>query len=235
MPVDRMCRIESQSFRILFLRRPRQPLPLTVRSCRCGRLLDSFGHHRSACLVAGVLGTRGFPLENATARICREGGGRVRTNVLVRDMDIGAFNPHDTRRLDVVVDGLPLFRARKPPWTPHWFAFSREKESQTSVCQRQRSGNHCSTETERRRYPELTGVNVRARLVVLAAEVGGRFSTETSHFLNGLASAKVRATSPAGPPKPRASRLDSSVECNAWLHSCPGLRCVSPRSGAHWS
>ena len=61
MPVDRMCRIESQTFRILLLRRLRQPLPLTEHSCRCGRLLDSFGHLRSACLVAGVLWTRGFP------------------------------------------------------------------------------------------------------------------------------------------------------------------------------
>ena len=34
----------------------------------------------------------------------------MRTNVLVWDMDIGVFNPLDTRRLEVVVDGLPLFR-----------------------------------------------------------------------------------------------------------------------------
>ena len=46
LPVDRMCRIESQSFRILLLRRLR------------GRLFDTFGHHWSACLVAGVLGEK---------------------------------------------------------------------------------------------------------------------------------------------------------------------------------
>ena len=56
MPIDRVSRIDSQSFRLLFLRRLRQPLPLTARSCRCGRLLDCLGHHRSACPVAGVLG-----------------------------------------------------------------------------------------------------------------------------------------------------------------------------------
>ena len=77
-PVDRLSRIESQPFQILLLRRLRQPLPLTVHSCRCGRLHDSLGHHRSACPVAGVLETRGFPLESAAARVCREGGGRVR-------------------------------------------------------------------------------------------------------------------------------------------------------------
>ena len=51
----------------------------------------TLGHHRSACAVAGVLGRRGFPLENAAARICREAGGRVRTNVLVRDLDLHAI------------------------------------------------------------------------------------------------------------------------------------------------
>ena len=43
-------------------------LPFTARRCRCGRLLDSYGHHRAACAV-GVLGRRGFVLETAAARI----------------------------------------------------------------------------------------------------------------------------------------------------------------------
>ena len=192
MQVDRMCRIESQSFRILHLRRLRQPLPLTEHSCRCGRLLDSFGHHRSACPVAGVLGTRGFPLENAAARICREGGGRVRTNVLVRDMDIGAFNPLDTRRLEVVVDGLPLFRgAQIAVDTTLVCPLTREGRARPR-CANVSGAAITAARRRKERYPELTGENARARLVVLAAEVGGRFSAETSHFLKGLASAKVR-------------------------------------------
>ena len=40
-----------------------------------------------ACPEAGVLGMRGFPLECAAAQVCKEGGARVSTNVLVRDMD----------------------------------------------------------------------------------------------------------------------------------------------------
>ena len=43
-----------------------------------------------------------------------------------------------------------------------------------------------------RRYPESVGDRGRAQLVVLAGEVGGRFSAETAQFLTGLASAKVR-------------------------------------------
>ena len=114
LPVDRAFRIDSQPFRILFLRRLRMPLLLTAHSCWCSRLLDSLGHHRFACPVAGVLGRRGFPLENAAARICREAGGRVRTNVLVQDLDLHAINNFDSRRLQVIVDGLSLFRA--PLW-----------------------------------------------------------------------------------------------------------------------
>ena len=39
-----------------------------------------------------VLGRRGFAVESAIARICREGGARVSTNVFMRDLDLGAFN-----------------------------------------------------------------------------------------------------------------------------------------------
>ena len=50
--------------------------------------LDSYGHHRAACGEARVLGGRGFPVETAVARVCTEGGGRVSTNIMVRDMDV---------------------------------------------------------------------------------------------------------------------------------------------------
>ena len=45
----------------------------------------------------------------AAASMCREGGARVTTNVLVRDMDVAA-DPGDARKLEVVADGLPMFR-----------------------------------------------------------------------------------------------------------------------------
>ena len=99
-----------QEFRVLFLRRLWQPLPMSSFTCRCGRPLDSRGHHRAACPLAGVLGRRGFSLESAAARVCREAGGRVTTNVRVQDMDLLPLHHLDNRRLEVVVDDLPLFR-----------------------------------------------------------------------------------------------------------------------------
>ena len=73
-PSNDATRIESHLFRVLLLRRLRLPLPPVSRTCRCGRPLDSFGHHRAACSRAGVLGRRGFAVESIGARICREGG-----------------------------------------------------------------------------------------------------------------------------------------------------------------
>ena len=64
-----------------------------------------------------MLGRRGFPLECAAAQICREAGARVATNVLVRDMDLAAFNALDSRRLEVVADGLTLWHGAQ--WSLH--------------------------------------------------------------------------------------------------------------------
>ena len=110
-----LTRIELALFRVLLLRRLSLLLPLTVRSCQCGRLLDAFGHHRTACSRSGVLGRRGFSLESAAARVCREAGGRVATNSLVCDLDLGTLDARDARRLDVMVDG-----EHSSPST-HWF------------------------------------------------------------------------------------------------------------------
>ena len=52
---------------------------------------------------AGVLASRSS-WEFAAAQVCRE-GGRVSMNVFVRDLDL----PVARMRLEVVVDGLPLF------------------------------------------------------------------------------------------------------------------------------
>ena len=48
-------------------------------------------------------------MESVMARICREAGARVRTNVMVCDLDLGAFDQLDGRRLEIIADGLPLW------------------------------------------------------------------------------------------------------------------------------
>ena len=74
-----------------------------------------------------------------------------------------------------------------------------------------------------RTYPELSGADGRARLVVLAAEVGGRWSEETRKFLGALATAKARSAPAMLQPSVRA----------AWLHRWRSLlACTAARSFA---
>ena len=121
------------------------------------------------------------------ARICWEAGGRVTTNVLVRmQQTLGDWR---------VADGLPLFGG-----------------AQLAVDTTIVSTLHANGEPRRvhvdgvalaalrqrkeRRYPELVGRRGRARLVVLAVEVRGRWSQETQRFLSSLARAEARSVPP---------------------------------------
>ena len=58
LPTSRVTKIESQPFRLLLCRRLRLPIPVSSRTCRCGRRLD---HHRAGCSGAGVWRGGGSP------------------------------------------------------------------------------------------------------------------------------------------------------------------------------
>ena len=186
-----MTRIDPAPFRALLLRRLRLPLPLSVCSL-CGRQLDALGHHRAACATAGVL-RRGWALESVAARVCREGGARVRSNVFVRDLDLAEFNRFDARRLEVVADGLPLYGgAQLAIDTTMVSPLHRDGKARRGTARTDGKALDEARKWKERTYPELPGEGSRARLVVLGAEVGGRWSQETVDFLSSLAWAKVR-------------------------------------------
>ena len=219
-PTSRLTWFDSQTFRVLLLRRLHLPLSLSARACQCGRPLDAFGHHRSACATSGVLGRRGFPLESAAARVCREAGPGVRTNVMVRDLDPLPRDRVDNRRLEVVADGLSL----------HGGAQLAIDTTLVSPLARDGSVKRGADRTDgavlgrkERTYPELAGVGGRATLVVLAAEVGGRWSQEFRQFLLSLASAKALS----------APYLLQSKAKAGWFHrwSCL-LGCTAAKSFA---
>ena len=186
-------RIDPHLFRTLHLRRLRLPLLLSKRTCRCGRPLDSRGHHRAACARAGVLGRRGFAVESVAARICREGGARVVTNMMVRDMDLAAPNPNDSRRLEIVADGLPLFGgAQLAIDTTLVSVLHCDGSARAGVAHVDGAAVAVARRRKERTYPELVGQRARTRLVVLAGEVGGGWSGETRSSLCQLAKAKAR-------------------------------------------
>ena len=221
-PASPISRFDSSVFRVLLLRRFWLPLPPSTRKCRCGRLLDVRGHHRAACAVVRVLGRRGYPLESAAARVCREAGARVSSNVLVRDLDILPLDRQDGRKLEVVADGLPLFHGAQ-------LAIDTTIVSPLRADGTPRPGSHArggvalraARRAKTRTYPELTGDVGRARLVVLATEVGGRWSEETDVFLRQLAKAKARAA-----PVPLQTR-DRAAWLQRWRTI---LACYSARS-----
>ena len=158
------------------------------------RPLDPCGHHRATCQVAGVLGRRGFPIENAVARVCRKAGGRVTTNVRVQDMDIPPGAAVDNRRLEVVVDGLPLFHGAQLAMdatmvSPHW----RDGTARRQCAITDGAALTQARRRKERTYPELAQVHGRARLVVMACEVGGRWSGEALSFVHSLLKAKARS------------------------------------------
>ena len=146
------------------------------------------------------------------------------TNVWVRDMDLGEFNALDVRRLEVVADGLSLWRgAQLAIDTTLVSPLSRDGSAS------RRAANHDGAALQRARrrkeamYPELSGEGGRARLVVLAAEVGGRLSVETAQFLSALAKAKAQSA---------PHLLQGRVEA-AWLRRWSAtLACSAARSFA---
>ena len=85
----------------------------------------------------------------------------------------------------------------------------------------------CGIDPGRRRkertYPELSGAHGRARLVVLACEVGGRWSSVTQAFLRqqGQDSPSSRSS------HQRQVGLVVEVELDSGLCQCPRLRTVS--------
>ena len=201
LPSSPLTRFHPALFRVLLQRRLALPLPLTFRSCRCGRPLDAFGHHRAACFKSGVLARRGFAVESAAARVCREAGARVATNLFVRDMDLGVTSGRDgfgsakregqQRRLEVVADGLPLFGGVQLALdTTLVSEVQGDGEPTKGVADRDGVGLRRARRCQEQTYPELV------QPVVFGLEVGGRWSKEARVFVQLLARAKARSEPP---------------------------------------
>ena len=139
-----------------------------------------------------MLGRRSFALESAAARESRRRRQSV-LHVIVRDLDLRAPDVHDGRRLKIA-EGLPLFgRAQLALDTTLASALHCDGSARPHAADV--VGVALSPRRRRKEltYPELVGPRSRARLVVLAGEVGGRWSAETMSFLGLLAKARARS------------------------------------------
>ena len=125
------------------------------------------------------------------ARICKDAGGRVRTNLMVRDMDVPAPVAVDSRRLVVVVDGLPV---RGGPQvavdTTLVCTLHRDGVPRRGAAERDGVALQLARRKKESTYPEFFGPRRRAHLVVVPIEVGGRWSEETRGLLSALTRAR---------------------------------------------
>ena len=224
LPTAPEFRMPSSHMRVLLLRRLRQPLSLAPRTCRCGGALDPLGDHRAACPTAGVLGARGAPLEWAAARVCRETGARVASNVMIRDMNLDA-PATDARRIEVLANGLPLWQgAQAAVDTTLVSPLTRDGAPRPGADRTAGSAVAAAANRKwRETYPEMA-VARRCKLVVVGIEVGGRFGAEAAAFLRKLAVARAREV---------PARLRSATR-QASLHRWMGmLATAAQRALAH--
>ena len=165
---------------------------------------------------------RGFALESAVARVCREAGARVSVNVFLRDLDlpVGAM---DQRWIEVIVEGLPVFHGAQLAIDATLVSPLRADGEPHRRCPFEDGvALTLARRRKERTCPELTGSG-RAKLVVIAGETGGRFSEETQTFLRLLAQAKTRSI-----PKVLRARARQS-----WLHRWGSiLSCAAARAFA---
>ena len=112
-------------------------------------------------------------MESGVARVCRKGGARVSTNIMVRDMDFAVPNPADSRRIEVLADGLALFGGVQLAIDTLVSPLHADGSARPGAAQNGGVALRVARRRKERRYPELSGHNNRCRLVVLAGEVGG--------------------------------------------------------------
>ena len=103
---------------------------------------------------------------------------------------------HDARRLEIVAEGLPLYGgAQLAVDTTLLSAHHCDGTATPGAAHVDGAALVVARRRKERAYPELVGPRSRAKLVVLAGEVGGRWSEETATFLRLLAVARARSES----------------------------------------
>ena len=127
-------------------------------------------------------------MESALARICREGGGRVATNRMIRDLDLAVPIAGDARRIEFIVDDLALEVLNcmsELMVCPAKASVARDGVPLTTARQR-----------KQRTYPELSGHWHWCRLVCLGHR-SRRWSLETRDFLRALARDRAQSEPPS--------------------------------------
>ena len=187
--------IQPETFRALTLERLRLPLHVTDAQCECGAPVDHLGRHRGACTHSDHLKPIPITPERTLVRVCREAGALFRFNVKLRDMNV-AVPADDDRAIEVWASGLPMQHVAQ-------LAIDITLRSATSANGLpQRNAAHIDGAVLTRaradkeaKYAELVGGN-QCFLVVVALEIGGRWSGDAVEFIDMMAVAPRAGGSP---------------------------------------
>ena len=116
--------------------------------------------------------------------------------MFLRDIDL-PLPVGDARRLEILVDGLPLRgEAQLAVDTTLVCALHEDGRPRRRAAEQDGVAIEVAERRKISTYPELVGPHSRAKLVVLALEVGGRWSEQTCAFLSQLADTRARQETP---------------------------------------
>ena len=158
----------------------------------------------------------------------REAGARVRLNTMVRDLDLLPGALLDNLRLEVVADGLPLFNGAQLAIDTTMVSGVRGDGTARRGAQHT-SGTAIMSARRRKEltHPELSGDEGRARLMVLATEVGGQMVPGGTSVLGRAGKGQVpRGTTSIA--RQCEGGLVAQVELSLRLH-CGSVFCAVPR------
>ena len=125
VPSSPPTRFAPQLFRVLLLRRLWLALPLASFLPVWPSTRRPWPPPRSV-FESGSLGESGFSLKSAAARVCREAGARVSTNLFVRDLDLPIAIVWRSLRTGFRCSAEPNW-----PSIPRWFRRCRQMADRT--------------------------------------------------------------------------------------------------------
>ena len=159
--------------------------------CKCGAWGVAALAGNTTHLRSGRLRSRPVAPERTLARICREAGANVRTNVMLRDMNI-TESALDERKVEVLASGLPLNHgAQLAIDITLRSALTTHGTASGSAARVDGAGFPEARRDKEAKDHELVE-GTRYLLVVVAIETGGRWSHEAVDFVESLASARSR-------------------------------------------
>ena len=129
-------------------------------------------------------------MERMLAQILREGGARVRFNQFVRDLNVPAVSIQDQRRIEVIAEGLSLYRGKQIAIdTTLVSPLSSEGAPRFQSNLYDAAAIQDAVRRKRQVYSDVFAAR-RCHLLVAAIETGGRWNDEFSSFVRHLAKSK---------------------------------------------